>query len=610
MLNTRVLELLKNPKNILPEDLNLLREEINSFPYIQSIRALHLYGTHLYDKDNYQKNLSSTAAYTTDKKILYQLINGKPIHIPKIEVVEKPVENIDIKENTSEQSHLVEEDSKIEEKKTDVCTILPSDNNCSYGDGERNRILFEGEENLFLEKEIVISHEETELISEEIADEEQDEIVDVKDTNILLEDNFDENEESIPVEIVETIEFNDDFVPNEELIEIALDEVKDSEDENLVDVETEIDFYQSDKDEIVDSDILIEKVESNPEIEISENKFDDSEISFHATDSFLPEVKIESNIHEKIISPEHNSLNINKHEEEMRRLIQEVEKKMKQQKQELKVKEENKEDLNSNVDYSEKQSFLKPDDGISSGVEANNEEAPSEFTSAWKPMNLETHVPDSLIHINNKNESAPEVLVEKTEVVEDTVVNDVEESIEEATQNDFSEEKMAEVDDNEAPVMNFSFFGSEISSLEIKKEEKNEIVEDVDNKEVTNSTSQKNIIDSNVPGFINTWQSWLKIDRSQEIIKEKEEAKNKAIEVFIENNPKISQLKDEVTYVVKEKTDDISHLMTETLATLYVEQKLYSKAIKAFTTLMEKHPDRKDYFKEKIKEIKDSRSKN
>ena len=120
MLNTRVLELLKNPKNILAEDLNLLPEEINSFPYIQSIRALHLYGTHLYDKDNYQKNLSSTAAYTTDKKILYQLINGKPIHIPKIEVVEKPVENIDIKENTSEQSHLVEEDSKIEEKKTAV----------------------------------------------------------------------------------------------------------------------------------------------------------------------------------------------------------------------------------------------------------------------------------------------------------------------------------------------------------------------------------------------------------------------------------------------------------------------------------------------------------
>jgi hypothetical protein len=35
--------------------------------------------------------------------------------------------------------------------------------------------------------------------------------------------------------------------------------------------------------------------------------------------------------------------------------------------------------------------------------------------------------------------------------------------------------------------------------------------------------------------------------------------KEKAIETFIENNPKISQLKEESSYVVKEKNDDISH---------------------------------------------------
>jgi hypothetical protein len=44
--------------------------------------------------------------------------------------------------------------------------------------------------------------------------------------------------------------------------------------------------------------------------------------------------------------------------------------------------------------------------------------------------------------------------------------------------------------------------------------------------------------------------------------------------------------------------------MTETLARLYAEQKLYSKAIKAFEILSEKHPHKKDYFKEKIEEIK------
>jgi len=61
--------------------------------------------------------------------------------------------------------------------------------------------------------------------------------------------------------------------------------------------------------------------------------------------------------------------------------------------------------------------------------------------------------------------------------------------------------------------------------------------------------------------------------------------------------------------VVKEKGDDISHLMTETLANLYVEQKLYTKAIKAFEILIGKMPQKEAYFKGKIKEIKDFRSK-
>ncbi|WP_435523045.1 hypothetical protein [Chryseobacterium indoltheticum] len=61
---------------------------------------------------------------------------------------------------------------------------------------------------------------------------------------------------------------------------------------------------------------------------------------------------------------------------------------------------------------------------------------------------------------------------------------------------------------------------------------------------------------------------------------------------------------------MKEKTDDISHLMTETLANLYIEQKLYTKAINAFHTLANKHPDRKEYFENRIQEVKDSRGKN
>ena len=47
--------------------------------------------------------------------------------------------------------------------------------------------------------------------------------------------------------------------------------------------------------------------------------------------------------------------------------------------------------------------------------------------------------------------------------------------------------------------------------------------------------------------------------------------------------------------------------MTETLANLYVEQKLYAKAIKAYETLAEKHPHKEEIFKDKINEIKELR---
>ncbi|WP_050021860.1 tetratricopeptide repeat protein [Chryseobacterium sp. P1-3] len=124
------------------------------------------------------------------------------------------------------------------------------------------------------------------------------------------------------------------------------------------------------------------------------------------------------------------------------------------------------------------------------------------------------------------------------------------------------------------------------------------------------TTVTQSSADSNVPGFINTWQNWLKIDRKEEIEKEKAEIKEKAIETFIENNPRISQLKEESTYVVKEKNADISHLMTETLANLYFEQKLYTKAIKAYEILINKNPEKKEHFKSRIQEIKEFRSKN
>ena len=113
---------------------------------------------------------------------------------------------------------------------------------------------------------------------------------------------------------------------------------------------------------------------------------------------------------------------------------------------------------------------------------------------------------------------------------------------------------------------------------------------------------------SNVTSFISTWKSWLKIDRSEIITPSEQDKKAAIIDKFIENNPKISPIKEDVDFIVKEKSNDISHLMTETLAQLYVEQKLYTKAIQAYKILQEKHPEKTEEFEERIEEIKKSRN--
>ena len=134
---------------------------------------------------------------------------------------------------------------------------------------------------------------------------------------------------------------------------------------------------------------------------------------------------------------------------------------------------------------------------------------------------------------------------------------------------------------------------------------------------------------SNIPHFVNTWQYWLNTEKpsiktdekiqstitpnndlSTENIKNTDEnihiedVKIKTINTFIENNPKIQRLKTDTEYTPKEKSDDISHLMTETLANLYFEQRLYTKAIQAYKILSEKSPEKKETFEARITMIK------
>ncbi|MET3537761.1 hypothetical protein [Chryseobacterium limigenitum] len=710
-MNPRVLELLKNPKNIQSEDLNLLKEEINSFPYIQNIRALHLYGIHLYDKENYQKELSTTAAYTTDKKILYQLINGKIKQKPKPEIIEeqKPLvsantfkyiyksSSFPIKREEKEQQQIAKEEQIVKDKKHEEAFLLQAqiipEIKHLHVNGERNRILFEGEENFLNDDTLeTIDLESTlesgSIVTQKAEKKEVEEVIDEVE-NIQEEPISEEVQQENHVE--EIAEFTPETIINEEKIDSEAEEEKIDNEANLSFHEIEpsltenepkedhsveeIESVSIDNEEINEVDA---KIEFTPEEIINEEEItsesetekvnNDAELSFHGTDSFLPDVKIQSNIVEETVSEEIPQSNINKHEDEMRRLIEEVEKKMKTVKVSSEQKETEPEISGHEISFAETQSFNveeptkeiieekteeeKPElvENISEEIEAVEEtvneelpeekpvaEAPQEVKSAWKPMSLESHVPDSLI---NKSTETPQPKVEEVkeespkqeeiiQQVEETEVAKEVETIEEPViEEKINEPETVEEDEEEAPALNVSFFNSDIISSWAVDANKAKEEQQKEKEETTETPAETiNSIDSNVPGFINTWQSWLKIDRQSDETEEtveqiqkveeaepvdkiKTEIKNKVIESFIENNPKISQLKDEVNFVVKEKTDDISHLMTETLATLYFEQKLYTKAIKAFNILITKHPEKKEYFEGKIQEIKDIRGKN
>ncbi|MGU3376773.1 tetratricopeptide repeat protein [Chryseobacterium sp. M5A1_1a] len=667
-MNPRVLELIKNPKNIQSEDLGLLKEEIHSFPYIQNIRALHLYGVHLYEKENYQRELSTTAAYTTDKKILYQLINGKIQQEPKSEVieekqsskiVEKPRYAYKEKGFPIKREEVASE--KIEEKEKESCVLLaPQDVNHIFVNGERNRILFEGEENFLDEVNTEIIDLESTLESGTLVTQKQESI---------SEEPVHNQEEEVQSEIEKNIgeNFTPTTVINEDEIISETEEEKVEEEDNLSfeDAESLLpaeNIEENITEEPVEAESVIEDKEISVSASEAEQKESGAELSFHGTEAFMPDVKIQTNNEEVTDVAEISQPNVNKHEEEMRRLIEEVEKKMKEtksaphpEKEEPEVSEDH------GISFGETQNFhfwstgqddpepheLKtepiqqqkivehieepPVEAVTKEeIVEEKEEATPEVQTTWKPMSLESNMPDSLIKkpieaIIPVKEEAPVTEVEKVELIKEPeteqkasteavlpVVEEVSELAKDHSENSKDSKGVGTLKE-EAPVMNVSFFGSDISSLSVEEAQKENKEKSVNEKTTGKSVVEnapQSSINSNVPGFINTWQSWLKIDRPEEVEKEKVEVKDKAIETFIENNPRISQLREESSYVVKEKNDDISHLMTETLANLYFEQKLYTKAIKAFEILIKKNPDKKEYFQTKIKDIKDFRSKN
>ena len=101
-----------------------------------------------------------------------------------------------------------------------------------------------------------------------------------------------------------------------------------------------------------------------------------------------------------------------------------------------------------------------------------------------------------------------------------------------------------------------------------------------------------------------SFNEWLQLGNFNPIKRESTPHKFDLIEQFIKSNPKIKPLKKEVdTLTSTESFQENLTIMTETLAKVYLEQKKYAKAIKAYKILSLKYPEKSSFFADRIKAI-------
>ncbi len=103
MNNDTFIEILKEKQKIKQLETAELKSVIDKYPYFQSARALYLKGLKNQDSFKYNNELKVTAAYTTDRTILFEFITSKDFNNTKEEIhqqitskisEEKPVNTI------------------------------------------------------------------------------------------------------------------------------------------------------------------------------------------------------------------------------------------------------------------------------------------------------------------------------------------------------------------------------------------------------------------------------------------------------------------------------------------------------------------------------------
>ena len=214
------------------------------------------------------------------------------------------------------------------------------------------------------------------------------------------------------------------------------------------------------------------------------------------------------------------------------------------------------------------------------------------------------------IHTESQEKVLEEDNLEKEATLENEV--ELEENIQDAIKQKNLEEPSTSketVDSKQEEIENLIQTHEKISPK--VDEVENEKISSNEDKEQVKSKSEK--LQSNL-----SFSQWLKSsqrtpDEDENPTEETDvvNEKFKVIEEFLDKNPKITPSKEYKPSIEFQSTnkENLSHLMTETLAKIYVEQNKFDKAIKAYTILRLKYPEKSGYFADQIKEIQELKHK-
>lgn len=113
--------LINYPETIDDLKTRKLDAVLHEFPYFQTARAIQLNGLHKCDSYKYNQALKKTAAYTADRKVLFEFITSKKFSTNK--QIEKRLEE-KIHQDQSDKPIIISEESDEQKKEKEAIEVL------------------------------------------------------------------------------------------------------------------------------------------------------------------------------------------------------------------------------------------------------------------------------------------------------------------------------------------------------------------------------------------------------------------------------------------------------------------------------------------------------